>query len=379
METQYRPLSDARRDLKIQWYRCPVDKAKLRELMQPNDLKGFFQAGGHLAVVACTGGLTIYFYAESLWVLFFAALFMHGTASTFLKGVAAHELGHGTVFKTPWLNQFFLRVYSLLGWHNQHEYAVSHTYHHRYTCHPDGDREIMLPQFPRLDAPYLLQLFTVNIFGGLMTSGVIPTIKGTVKTALGGYGASVIGEEWCKALYKTHPRERQKAVNWARLILLFHGGVLAAGVITEFWVLPLVLTFNPFFANWLKHFVGIPMHCGLRSDVPDFRKCVRTITLDPVSEFLYWRMNWHLEHHMYAGVPCYNLKKLHKLVAEDMPKPRTLLGAWREMHETWTRQRTDPNYAFDTPVPTPTPKIKDRDKDLESSIGEIAPDALATT
>ena len=150
-------------------------------------------------------------------------------------------------------------------------------------------------------------------------------------------------------------------------------------MITEFWVLPLVLTFNPFFANWLKHFVGIPMHCGLRSDVPDFRKCVRTITLDPVSEFLYWRMNWHLEHHMYAGVPCYNLKKLHKLVAEDMPKPRTLLGAWREMHETWTRQRTDPNYAFDTPVPPPTPKIKDRDKDLESSIGEIAPDALATT
>ena len=75
------------------------------------------------------------------------------------------------------------------------------------------------------------------------------------------------------------------------------------------------------------------MHCGLRSDVADFRKCVRSITLDPISEFLYWRMNWHLEHHMFAGVPCYNLKKLHKAVADDMPKVRTFFGAWKEMLE----------------------------------------------
>ena len=63
-------------------------------------------------------------------------------------------------------------------------------------------------------------------------------------------------------------------------------------------------------------------------------------------------MNWHIEHHMFAGVPCYNLKKLHYLVAEDMPEPRTLLGAWREMRETWQRQKTEPDYFFDTPLPS---------------------------
>ncbi len=117
-------------------------------------------------------------------------------------------------------------------------------------------------------------------------------------------------------------------------------------------VLILLLTLHVFFANALRYFVGAPMHCGLRSDVPDFRKSVRTITLDPLSEFLYWHMNWHLEHHMYAGVPFYNLKALHRAVADDMPAPRTLLGAWREMRAVRRHQREDPDYAYDTPVPS---------------------------
>eukprot|EP01052_Picozoa_sp_SAG31_P031879 SAG31_NODE_3429_length_4284_cov_7.544086_5_plen_172_part_00 len=67
-----------------------------------------------------------------------------------------------------------------------------------------------------------------------------------------------------------------------------------------------------------------------------------SIILDPFSEFLFWRMNWHIEHHMYASVPCYNLKALHKVTATHMPKPRTLIGAWREMRATWLRQQEEP-------------------------------------
>ena len=74
--------------------------------------------------------------------------------------------------------------------------------------------------------------------------------------------------------------------------------------------------------------------------------------LNPLFEFLYWRMSWHTEHHVYAGVPCYNLKKLAREIAPDMPEPRTLIGAWKEMRETWRRQQTDPSYQFDTPLPT---------------------------
>jgi hypothetical protein len=101
--------------------------------------------------------------------------------------------------------------------------------------------------------------------------------------------------------------------------------------------------------------------------------------LNPVLEFLYWHMNWHTEHHMFAGVPCYNLKKLHQAVRDDMPKPRTVSEAWREMREIWDRQQVDSDFLFETPVPACT-KIKDIDELPESaiheSIGDLAPRGL---
>jgi len=164
---------------------------------------------------------------------------------------------------------------------------------------------------------------------------------------------------------------------WSRVLLLFHGSVLVFSIATHLWVLPLIVTFFPFIANWLAYFVGVAQHCGLYGNVPDFRKSTRSIMLNPVAEFLYWRMNWHTEHHMYAGVPCYNLKKLYREIAEDLPKPRTLRGAWREMRGTWRRQQSDPNYQFDTPLPSTAGKVPTETmSELETSIGELAPEGL---
>lgn len=111
------------------------------------------------------------------------------------------------------------------------------------------------------------------------------------------------------------------------------------------------------------------MHCGLCSDVPEFRKCVRTITLNPINEFLYWHMKWHLEHHMFAVVPCYNLPKLHKVVADDMPKPRTMFGAWKEMRETYRKQLEHPTYEIDTPVPASKKEKIECEEQLEAALG----------
>jgi len=377
MDPSNKSLEQIWKDDRVDWYRCPIERSKLVELMQPNDLQGWLQTGGHLVLFAITGSTTCYLFAHEFWFGFALALFIHGTVASFFKGIAAHELGHGTVFKSKWFNQLFLRIFSIISWHNFHEYAMSHTYHHKYTLHPKGDREVVLPMVPSLKPLYLLQLFSFNLFGGPVTSGAIPIIRGTIETAFGKFGSAVNSEEWNRALYESYPLERKKAVNWARCILLFHLGLLTIAIAFQFWVLVLVLTLQQFTANALKYFVGLPMHCGLRSHVSDFRKCVRTITLDPVSEFLYWRMNWHLEHHMYAGVPCYNLKKLHREVATDMPAPRTLTGAWREMRDTWRRQETNPDYGYDTPVPTPAVKDATGDDALAKSFGDLSPEVLA--
>jgi len=79
---------------------------------------------------------------------------------------------------------------------------------------------------------------------------------------------------------------------------------------------------------------------------------------------------------MYAGVPCYNLRKLADEIKKDMPEPKSLFEAWKEMLDTWQNQKSNPTYAFDTPVPENlgnTNKLPSEAK----SIGDLAPKGLS--
>ncbi|MGI9356487.1 MAG: fatty acid desaturase [Rhizobiaceae bacterium] len=379
----YPPLSNARENLNVQWYRSAMKPERFRELSKSSDLKGWVQAGGHFALFILTGTLVYLTWNAELWPAFFAALFAHGTVGTFFRGTSTHELGHGTVFRTKWLNKFFLYLFSLLSWWNPFDYASSHTYHHRYTLHPDGDRENLLPLHPKVGKTFLLQLFTINLltlpgrtFG---KGGLISTIWVTILDAFGKVGSDDIpSNEWLNALHSSHPEQHRKSMWWSRAQLALHSAVIAIAIATGLWVLPLIFTFFGFIANWLGYFVALPQHCGLRENVSDFRKSTRSITLPRFVEFLYWHMNWHTEHHMYAGVPCYNLRALHQEVKDDMPEPRTLVAAWREMLKTWDRQQVEPDYQFDTPLPATAKTERERRGDAaEASIGDLAPKGLA--
>ena len=74
--------------------------------------------------------------------------------------------------------------------------------------------------------------------------------------------------------------------------------------------------------------------------------------LSPFVRFLYWHMNYHIEHHMYAGVPCYNLGKLHNLIKDDLQEcPRGLLEAWKEIIGILKKQKVDPKYQYVPQLP----------------------------
>ena len=370
-----KPMSEIRKELRIKWYRCPIDPTVLRELSKPSDLQGFQMALGHLGLWLLTGALSFYFAVEQLWLGFLLTIFLHGTVGTFFSA-PHHELCHGTVFKTKRFNEIFLQIFSTLGLQNFHIYKMSHSYHHRFTLHRIADKEVVLPKTPSLRFLYLLQLFTFNITGGFESRGLFPTMRGLFRVAADRMEQPY--NEWGAELYAEFPEERLKAVHWARYLIAVHLSFALFAVLIGYPILILIVSLHPFIGNWLRYFVGAPMHCGLRSDVSDFRKCVRTITLDPISEFLYWHMNWHLEHHMFAAVPCYNLKKLYEAVADDMPKPRTLISSWQEMLEVVKQQEADPAYEFDTPVPPQrTRKEKEQQLELEASIGDLAPTAIA--
>ena len=184
MSTVRLPLADVRRTLRVKWYRSPIDPGLLRQFMRRSDLQGWWQALGVIGYLAGTALVTYHFFARQQWVAFAVALFAYGTYSCFL-GAASHELDHGTVFRTKALNRFFLRLFSLITWFNPDDYALSHTYHHRYTLHPDGDREVVLPQSAAMRVLFVLQLFCVNLTGGPGCDGLIPRVRDTVRTALG--------------------------------------------------------------------------------------------------------------------------------------------------------------------------------------------------
>lgn len=379
----YEPLEKVRKELKVRWLRPKIDRERLNELNQRSDAQGWFQAGGHLGLWILTGALVYYFWSQSLWIAMLVALFCHGTVASFFIGIAPHELGHGTVFKTKRLNQIFLYIYSCLGWWDLFDYAASHTYHHRYTLHPDGDRENLLPLSPMVGRFFLLQLFTINLMtqpGRTFSSGgMLSTMYLVFLNAQGRVGSlDIPSQEWRQALHVDQPELHKQGIWWARFLLLFHGVVILGSLLSGYWIFMFIISFSPFIANWCVYALGMTQHCGLKENDNDFRKATRSVKTNLLFEFLYWRMNWHTEHHMFAGIPCYNLKPLYYEIADQMPEPRTLWGAWQEMRETWFRQQEDPDYYFDTPVPpiATVAKARTHDDMLESSIGDLAPKGL---
>jgi hypothetical protein len=88
--------------LKINWYRCKVEKSLMSELMKKRDWRGFSQVIAQLALFCATGLLAYAAYRNVhatnwLWALpvLFAALFIHGTFGSFMGGYGPlHELSH---------------------------------------------------------------------------------------------------------------------------------------------------------------------------------------------------------------------------------------------------------------------------------------------
>lgn len=351
-------MSEINTAMKIQWYRPEISKEELKELIKRSDFKGFLQAFGHLFLFLFSGALTYLTWIYELWALLPITLFFHGTVSSFFVGTANHELSHGTVFKTKWLNKAFLNLFSTIGWWNHYDYAISHTFHHRFTLHPEGDREVNLPMEPNTKFLLLLQLFTINIYSRprltFSTGGLINTVLDTLRAALGrSPGKDTPRDEWLCAIHDARPKQVNKSRAWSLWLLLFHSAVVTISLLSGQWIFILIFTTSSFTAYWAAYFVGLTQHCGLRDNVDDFRKSTRSIRLGPILGFLYWNMQWHLEHHLFAAVPCYNLKRLSFAISDELPQRKTLIGAWREMKQIWNRQQIEPGYQYDVPLPDP--------------------------
>jgi fatty acid desaturase len=324
----------------IGWYRVPVSRDEMARLVERSDLLGAFQTLGHLGILATTGVLA--FLGASRWgwpwELVAAIVFLHGMCWNFLIN-GFHELIHESVFRTRWLNGFFLRIFSFLGWHNHHLFWTSHTEHHRYTMHPPDDLEVVVPV--RLTVGDFLNSAVVNFKGAVLA------LRTTIRHARGR-----LEGEWEHRLFDDNPARARQMFNWARLLLAGHGAIILTALWMHWWMIVVLVPLAQFYGGWLFFLCNNSQHVGLQDFSGDFRDCCRTIYLNPVVEFLYWHMNYHTEHHMYVAVPCYRLARLHRQVRPDMPPcPRGLYATWKIIAMIVERQKTDPAYKI-APVHT---------------------------
>ncbi len=317
---------------RIKWYRTPVPTDKLAELNKRSDWQGLKQSVGHLAIIALTGSLAWYSVGRLPWFFVILLLFLHGTVYAFIVN-GGHELCHKTVFKTKRLNVIFRDIYSFLGWYNHIFFWTSHQEHHKYTLHPPDDLEVVLPKNHTL--------LGFLMFGFVNPIGFFQRMKSVIQMSFG-----TVDGEWANQLFPPEATEkRRKLFNWARFMLIGHILLTSISLYFGLWMIPVLVTLAPFYGGALQFLCNEAQHTGLPDHVNDFRINSRTILLNPLLGFLYWHMNFHIEHHMYAAVPCYNLNKLHNLIKHELPHcPQGLIAAWLEILPIMRRQRMDPGY-----------------------------------
>ncbi len=246
-----------------------------------------------------------------------------------------HECGHGTAFKTRWMNDVVYHIASFMIVRNPTLWRWSHTRHHTDTYIIGHDPEIVGMRPPQL-------LMMLGYFFGITD---IPfSIAAMFRHASGHLNADE---------QTFVPESERGKVYWtARTWVLIYAAVIA-------WcfaigsILPAMFMGLPvFYGAWLKHIVATPQHVGLSDDVLDHRLNTRTVYMNPVLRFVYWNMNYHVEHHMFPMVPYHALPQLHAEIKDDCPPPyKGLVEAYREIIPTVFRQLRDPEYFVRRPLP----------------------------
>jgi fatty acid desaturase len=315
-----------------EWYHTPIPRKRLKELMQRSDQPAIRDTIIHVAafIVTAVGG----FLTWGTWwsVPFFIA---YGALYGSSMDSRWHECGHRTAFRTKWMNDVIYQVASFMILREPEVWRWSHTRHHTDTIIVGRDPEIAVPRPPKLWE------IALSFWGIMQAKVYFHKIFLHSTGRLSDEEKTFIPEsEWGK-VYTT-----------ARIHLAIYVATVALSLAT--WsIMPLMYIGLPsFYGAWLYLTTGFTQHAGLAEDVLDHRLNCRTVYMNPVVRFLYWEMNYHVEHHMFPMVPYYNLKHLHAEMKNDTPKPyRGFWEAYQEIIPAVIRQVKEPTFYVKRQLP----------------------------
>ncbi|MDA7428974.1 fatty acid desaturase family protein [Primorskyibacter aestuariivivens] len=328
---------DGRRAVEVglaaaQWYHTDIPRKDMKELMKRSDGPAIRDT---VILFACMIGFAA--IGIALWPSWWSAPFW--LAYGVLYGSAMdsrwHECGHGTAFRTRAYNDWLYQIASFCMVRNPVTWRWSHARHHTDTIIVGRDPEIVAMRPPALFR------IVMNFFG--------------IFDAWNG---------WARMLYnasgRIHPEEasyipdheQPKVIRVARIWVAIYAGVIALAVGMGS-ILPLMAIGLPrLYGAWHHVLTGVMQHAGLAENVTDHRLNSRTVYINPVSRFIYWNMNYHVEHHMFPMVPYHRLPALHAAIKHDLPAPnRSIREAYAEIIPVLRRQLAYEDYFLTRDLP----------------------------
>ena len=146
--------------------------------------------------------------------------------------------------------------------------------------------------------------------------------------------------------------EAAKVIFVARIWTLIYAATLVLALILHSILPFMVIGLPRLYGAWHHVMTGLLQHGGLADNVTDHRLNSRTVYMNPISRFIYWNMNYHVEHHMFPMIPYHALPRLHDLIKNDLPPPNpSIWDGYREVFASLKRQKTDPEYAYRKVLP----------------------------
>ena len=315
-----------------EWYHTDVPRKRMKDLMQRSDQPALRDTAILYGAMIVLAGIGI-----ALWPSWWSAPFW--LAYGVLYGSASdsrwHECGHGTAFKTRWMNDVVYHIASFMIVRNPVTWRWSHARHHTDTIIVGRDPEIALMRPPELARMIL------NVFG------ILDAWNGWARMLLNASG-------------RLHPEEasfvpeaeQPKVIRVARVWVAVYVATLALAV----WmgsILPLMVIGLPrLYGAWHHVMCGVLQHGGLADNVTDHRLNTRTVYMNPISRFIYWNMNYHVEHHMFPMVPYHRLPDLHAEIRHDLPAPSpSIAAAFAELWPALKRQLRNEEYFVQRDLP----------------------------
>ncbi|MGR3290443.1 MAG: fatty acid desaturase [Paracoccaceae bacterium] len=326
-----------------EWYHTDVPRKVMKRLMQRRDGPAMRDTALWilLHILLATGG--IYFWGTWLSVPFWLAYgVLYGSACD----SRWHECGHGTAFRTRWKNDVVYQIASFQVMRNPVNWRWSHARHHTDAIIVGRDAEIAWMHPIKLSLKALAYIGIVEVWNSQRI---------LIRNAMGELSPDEMNyipeDQWSKAVFS------------ARIHVLIYVAMMLVALGMLFndmgWksAIPFLLIGGPrAYGCWHMVMTGLLQHGGLAEDVLDHRLNSRTFYMNPISRWIYWNMNYHVEHHMFPMVPYYAIPELHAVIKHDLPAPNpSLFAANKEMFWAVLRQRREPGYFINKKLP-PTAK-----------------------